>query len=105
MSEGHAHAVETVILGGDNKRLANAVPIERGVQDRFQEIAVWIMICPMALALKAGQNGVMAQRLFAETQLCQARIANHQVANNDRAFDDEIPFPVLALPWSARFVV
>ena len=37
------------------------------------------MVGPLALALEAGQDGIVAERLFAKSQFGQARIANHQV--------------------------
>ena len=37
------------------------------------------------------------ERLLAETQLGQARIADHQVAGDHRHLDGDLPFPVLAL--------
>ena len=66
-------AVEAVIFRGDDVRRADAVPIEGGIEDRFQEIAVGLVIGPLALALETGGDGVVALRFLAKAQFGQAR--------------------------------
>src|SRR5437899_355148 len=63
------------------------------------------MVRPVPLALEAGQDGVVAERLLAEAQLSQARVANHKVADNDRALYNEFPFPILAPPGVRASIV
>lgn len=64
MAEQHRYAVQTVIFGGDDKRFAYAVPVKRTIEQRFGGIAIRVLIGPVALALEAGGNGVVAQRFF-----------------------------------------
>ena len=72
---------------------ADAVPVERRVEDRLHEVAVGQVVGPLPLALEPGGDGVVAQGLFAEAQLGQARIADHQVAGDHGHLDATTPRP------------
>ncbi len=95
MAEEHRRAVEAVVLGGEDVRGADAVPVEGRVEDGLHEIAVGQVVGPLPLALEAGDDGVAAQGLLAEAQLGQPRIADHQVAGDDGHFDRPLPDPLL----------
>jgi hypothetical protein len=66
VAEEHAGAVERVVFGGDDVGRALAVPVERGIEDGFEEIAVGEVVGPLALALETGGDGIVAVRLLAE---------------------------------------
>ena len=97
VAEEHGDAVERVVFGGDDVGLADAVPVEGAVQDRLHEIAVGHMVGPLALSLKAGGDGVAAQRLFSVPEFGQARVAHHQVAGDERHLHRDLPVEVLLL--------
>src|SRR5665213_2673238 len=65
MTKQHRSAVKTIILRRDDVRRANAVPVEGRVENRFEKIAVWLVIRPLALTLEAGSDGVVALRFLA----------------------------------------
>ncbi|MNI93014.1 hypothetical protein D3C73_1508970 [compost metagenome] len=67
--EQHGGAVQTVIFSSYNVRGTDAVPVKGAVQNRFKEVPVGEVIRPLALALEAGYDGVMAAGLFLEAQL------------------------------------
>ncbi|MNW51472.1 hypothetical protein D3C74_289580 [compost metagenome] len=94
----HADAVQTVVLRCHKVRRARAVPVERRIEHRLHEIAVREVIRPLTLPLEAGGNRVMALRFFLVPQFGKARVADHQVARDQRHFNDRLPFLVLALP-------
>ena len=52
-TEEHGGAVEGIVFGCDNVRSAAAVPVERGVQNRLEEVAIRHVVGPLALALEA----------------------------------------------------
>ena len=64
-------AVEGVVLGGDDVGRADAVPVKRRVEDGLEEVAVGQVVGPLALALEAAGDGVVADGLFAKAQLRQ----------------------------------
>ena len=79
MTEQHAQSIQRIIFCCYDKRLPDAVPVKRRIQDRFKEVAVRVVIRPLPLALKSTGNGVVAKRLFTESGLIQIWIADHQV--------------------------
>ena len=52
------------------------------------------MVGPLALALEARGDRVVAQCLLLESQFAQLRIAAHQIAHNDHHLDDILPVGV-----------
>ena len=70
MAEDPGHAVQGVVLGCYYKGLADAGPVEAGVEDGLHEIAVGGVVGPGALALEACQDGVVAQALSLRSRLC-----------------------------------
>jgi len=93
VAEQHRERVQRVVLRGEDVRLADAGPIERGVQDSLGKIAVREVIRPLALPLKAGGQGVVPHRLFGITHLRQAGVARHQIPGDQGHLDHR--FPVL----------
>ena len=49
MAEEYGHAVEGVVLGGHYVGLVDAGPVEAGVEDGLQEVAVGEVVDPSAL--------------------------------------------------------
>jgi len=80
----HRHAVEAVVFRGDDEGFAYAVPVERAIEQRFGGIAVRVLIGPVALALEARGDGVVAQRLFDQPFFRQLLVALHHVADAHR---------------------
>ena len=97
MAEEHADAVQRVVLGGDDVGLADAVPVERGVEDRLQKVAVGQVVGPLALALETGRQRIVAQRFLAVAQLGQPRVAHHHIAHHQRHLDGVLPGRFLLL--------
>ena len=67
------------------RRIAQELAKDALDRDRLEEIAVRIMIRPVPLALEAGENRIVAERLLTEAELLEARIADHQIAQIGRA--------------------
>ena len=105
VAEEHRHAVERIVFGGDHERFTDAVPVERGVEHGFKEVAVGHVVGPLPLALESGGDGVVALGLLAESLLGQLRIADHQVAGDDRHLGDIFPHLLLLFRRLARFAV
>ena len=93
VAEQHGNAVQVVVLGRDDERLPYAVPVKRGGEHGFEEIPVGEMIGPLALSLEPGCDGVSTERLLAESEFVKNWISNHEVAPDDRHFDNEFPVP------------
>ena len=97
VAEKHGHAVERIVLGGKRERLAAAVPVERRVEQRLGEVAVGVKVCPLALPLEACGNGVVPQRLLLEPEFFEFRVAQHEVAHDERHLHHKFPVAVLFL--------
>ena len=95
MAEEHGHAVAGIVLGSHHIGFTDAVPVERGIEQRFGIIAVGIEVGPLTLSLEAGGNGIVAQRLFLEAHLTQLGVALHQVAHDDHHLHDKFPVGIL----------
>ena len=95
MAEQHGHAVAGIVLGSHHIGFTDAVPVERGIEQRFGIIAVGIEVGPLALSLEAGGNGIVSQRLFLEAHLTQLGVAPHQVAHDNHHLHDELPVGIL----------
>ena len=54
------------------------------------------MVRPMPLPLETAGDGIVPERLLAEAELGQARIAHHQVARDHCHLYHRFPFPILA---------
>ena len=90
----HAGTIERVVFRGDDVGRAFAIPVEGGIEDRLEEIAVWKVVSPLPLALEASGDGVVALGLFAEAHFCEFGVSDHQVAGDERHFHAVFPFRV-----------
>ena len=97
MCHQHGGAVEGVVLGGEDGRLATAVPVEVGVQKSLREVTVRHPVSPLALTLETAGDGVVAECLLLESQLAELRIAVHEIHHDDGHLDHELPILVLLL--------
>ena len=86
----HRDAVEAVVLGGKNIRLAGTFPVEGGVEDRLSEIAVGVEIRPLSLSLEAGCQSIVAEPFFL-TSGGKIGIAAHEVLDDNSHLDHEFP--------------
>ncbi len=66
---------------------------ELRIASRKSPLGKWSVHCRWPW--KPRGDGVVAQRFFAEAQLGQARIADHQVAGDHRHLDHGLPVLVL----------
>ena len=89
--EEHRNAVQRVVFGGEGVGFADAVPVERRVEDGFREVAVGAEVGPLALALKTAGDGVVSGGLLFEAHFGELRIAHHEVAEDHRHFDHILP--------------
>jgi hypothetical protein len=62
----HRRAIQAVVFGGKDIRLTDAIPVERGIQDRLHEIPVREVIRPLALPLEPRHDGIVPQGFFPE---------------------------------------
>ena len=85
-------------MAGEDEGLADAVPVERGVQDGLGKVAVRVEVRPLALALETAQDGVVAQGFLPEAQLLEFGIALQEVTDDESHFHDESPVLVLLFP-------
>ena len=97
MVEEHSHAVACVVLGSECDRLAQTVPIERGVHECFRIVAVRVEVGPLALALETACDGVVSDSLLLIAELGETRVAVHEVLHDDHHLHDELPVLVLLL--------
>ena len=96
LHEQHAQTVEHVVLGGEDVGLAGAVVVKGGVQHGLGEVAVRIEVRPLALALEAAGDGVVAHGLFL-VALGQVLVAVHQILDDQVHLQGELPVLVLLL--------
>ena len=89
--EEHRNAVQRVVLGGEGVGFADAVPVERRVEDGFREVAVGTKVGPLSLALEPASDGVVSGGLLFEAHFGEFRIADHQVAEDHRHLDHILP--------------
>jgi hypothetical protein len=61
MAEEHRHAVAGIVLCCEHVGLADAVPVETGVEQSLWEVAVRIEVRPLALALETCCDGVVTE--------------------------------------------
>ena len=59
VTEEHGHAIQEIVLGGEDLRLALAVPVERGAHQRLGEVKVGLVVGPLTLSLHAAGNGIV----------------------------------------------
>ncbi len=97
MAEQHGHAVQIVVLGRHHVGLPDAVPVERRVQQRLQQVAVGEVIGPLPLALEPGRERVVPERLLRVAQLGEARVADHEVAADQGHLQAVVPVPGVPL--------
>ena len=61
------------------------------------------MVGPLALALEAGDDGVVSEGFFTEAGFCQSWVADHQVAGDESHFDRLLPLLVELGAGTFRF--
>ena len=91
VQQEHRSAVERVVFRGEGDCFADAVPVERRVEDRFREVAVGSEVGPLALPLESPGNGVVSHGLLFEAHFGQFRIAVHQVTEDECHLYDIFP--------------
>ncbi len=94
MAEEHGGAIESIVLGGDNVRRAASIPVEGRIEDGLEEIAIWHVVGPLALALESRSDGMVALRLLSEAQLGKLGVADHEIAGDERHFHACLPLGV-----------
>ncbi len=85
-------------MSGHDVGLADAVPVERSIEDGLHEVAIGQVIGPLALPLETRGNRVVAQSLFSVTELLQPGIAHHQIPGDQGHLDGDLPIPILFRP-------
>ena len=90
LHEQHPQTVEHVVLRGQDVGLPGAAVVEAGVQQGLRVIAVGIEVGPLALALEAAGDGVVAHHLLLAA-LRQVGVAVHQVLDDAVHLDGELP--------------
>jgi len=66
IAKEHRHAVEGVVLGRHQVRLAGTGPVEVRVGDRLEEVAVGKVVRPLTLPLETRKDGVVPGGFLAE---------------------------------------
>lgn len=94
----HGHGVEGIVFRAQHKGFPAAVPIELAVEHGLQEIEVGLVVRPLALALDAPYDGVVAAALLDEAHFRQAGIADHKVPHDEHVLDHKFPLGILLLP-------
>ena len=102
VQQEHRHAVERVILRSEGNRAADAVPVERRIEDGLREVAVGTEVGPLALALESAGDGVVAGSLLLEAHAGEDGVALHQVAENHRHLDHVGPDGILLFAREAE---
>src|SRR4030042_6858183 len=82
MPEKHGHPVQAVILCCHDEGFTNPVPVKGGIQESLHEISVGKVICPLALTLKSGSNGIVTGSFLSKTDFIEHRISYHQDAGD-----------------------
>ncbi len=58
VTKEHANSIQGIVLGGQNERLSDAIPVEGRVENRFHKVAVREVVGPLALPLETGSDGI-----------------------------------------------
>ena len=87
----HSETVEVVILGRENERRALAVPVKRRVEYSLGEVSVRHIVGPLALTLESAEDSVAAVRLLDVAHFGELRVAEHNVADDERHLRDKLP--------------
>ena len=74
------------------------MPVKGRIQNRFCEIAVWLIIGPHPLSLKSAEQPVSSKCFFLKSHRVQLFIAEHHITDNHRHFYDKFPLFILLLP-------
>ena len=94
MSEQHSYAVAGIVLGSYDKCFTDTVPVKRSIEQSFRIVTVRIEVCPLALSLETGCNGIVSQGFFLESHFFQFGISGHQVAHDNRHLYNEFPISI-----------
>ena len=95
--EQHGNTVAGIVLCGQHECLAYAVPVERGVHQRFRIVAVGLPVSPLALPLESSGYGIVAKGFLLESHFAQTGISLHKVAHNQGHLHDKLPVGILLL--------
>ena len=92
MAEQHRHRVQGVVLRRKDRRLAPAIPIERGVQHRLGEISDRLPVGPHPLALEPAGDRVAPVRRLDIPHLRQLGIAEQDIPDDEGHLHLELQF-------------
>ena len=95
--EEHGHGVAGVALRGEDLLGPLAVPVEGGVEEGLEDVAVGLVVRPLTLPLEARRDGVVALGLLDEAQLGQGGVALHEVAADEEHLDAVVELLVVLL--------
>ena len=95
--EEHGHGVAGVALRGEDLLGPLAVPVEGGVEEGLEDVAVGLVVRPLTLPLEARRDGVVALGLLDEAQLGQGGVALHEVASDEEHLDAVVELLVVLL--------
>src|SRR5208283_397391 len=94
ITEEHRGTVETVVFRRNDVRRTGSVPVDGGVENRFEKITVQLVIRPLALTLEAQGDGVVAVSLLAKAHFRELGVADQEVARHKRHLHRLLPFTV-----------
>ena len=95
--EEHGHGVAGIALRGENLLGPLAVPVEGGVEEGLEDVAVGLVVRPLALPLEARRNGVVPVGLLDEAELGQGGVALHEVTTDEEHLDAVVELLVVLL--------
>ena len=93
----HGRAVERVVLGGEDRWLPAAIPVEVGVEEGLGKVSVRHPVGPLTLSLKTSGDGVVSKSLLLEPHIAEFRVAVHQIHHYDGHLHHKLPILVLLL--------
>jgi len=77
MAKQHRSSIEGIVLGSDEVRFADPIPIETGIEYGLEKISIGEVVGPLALPLEARQNRIMAESFLFSPLSAEIWIANH----------------------------
>ena len=79
VAEEEAGSVQGVVFRGEGHRRARAVPVKGGVEQGFRNVSVRVEVRPVALALEAAGNGLVAHGFLFAVDFLELGVALHHV--------------------------
>ena len=105
----HSHAIQRVVFRGKGCGGLGAVPVEGGGHYSLGEVRVGQPVGPLALALEAACNGVLAKSFLVPAQFVKFGIAEEYIPDDYRHLGDELPVFIrgddLGLSYNIRQVL